>query len=157
MLIIKKYEKGNEKTLWQIKYQTIRKINIKNYSEQQVKAWAPEIFDAEQWSKRLIDMNPYVAEIDGTIVGYADIQADGYIDHFFCHYQYQGQGIGKALMQALFKDAQAKKAKRFYSHVSITAKPFFEHFGFRVIKEQRVKIQGQLLTNFVMEKTHDAT
>ena len=41
---------------------------------------------------------------------------------------------------------------RFYSHVSITAKPFFEHFEFRVVKEQQVAINGQVLTNFLMER-----
>ncbi|MGL5364343.1 MAG: GNAT family N-acetyltransferase, partial [Plesiomonas shigelloides] len=39
-----------------------------------------------------------------------------------------------------------------YSHVSITAKPFFERFGFRVVKKQQVAINGQVLTNFLMEK-----
>lgn len=39
-----------------------------------------------------------------------------------------------------------------YSHVSITARSFYESFGFRVIKEQQVTINGQVLTNFIMEK-----
>ena len=37
-------------------------------------------------------------------------------------------------------------------HASITARPFFEKRGYRVIKEQKVERQGVLLTNFVMEK-----
>lgn len=35
---------------------------------------------------------------------------------------------------------------------SITARPFFEKRGYKVIKEQQVEKQGIFLTNFVMEK-----
>ena len=149
---IRRFINGDEITLWQLKCDTIRKVNIKDYSEQQVQAWAPEIYDQIQWAKRIQDMNPFVAEIDGGIVGYADVQKDGYIDHFFCHIDYQGQRIGKALMKALFEESKLKNISRLYSHVSITAKPFFEYFGFIVIKQQSVEVRGQLLTNFVMAK-----
>ena len=37
------------------------------------------------------------------------------------------------------------------THASITAKPFFEKRGYKVIKEQHVDRQGVLLTNFIME------
>lgn len=38
------------------------------------------------------------------------------------------------------------------THASITAKPFFEKRGYRIIKEQQVERKGIFLTNFVMEK-----
>ena len=38
------------------------------------------------------------------------------------------------------------------THASITARPFFERRGWRVVKEQRVERRGVALTNFVMEK-----
>lgn len=38
------------------------------------------------------------------------------------------------------------------THASITAKPFFEERGYKIIKQQEVEKQGILLTNFVMEK-----
>ena len=38
------------------------------------------------------------------------------------------------------------------TRASITAKPFFEKRGYRVIREQQVERQGVALTNFVMEK-----
>ncbi|MBT7088103.1 GNAT family N-acetyltransferase, partial [bacterium] len=42
--------------------------------------------------------------------------------------------------------------KRVYTEASITAKPFFEKRGFKVIKEQQVEKRGVKLTNFQMEK-----
>ncbi len=41
---------------------------------------------------------------------------------------------------------------RFYSEVSITARPFYERLGFKVVQEQTVEVRGQTLNNFVMEK-----
>ena len=70
---------------------------------------------------------------------------------FFCHWNHQGKGIGKALIKELFAEGKKKGINRLYSHASITAKPFFEHFGFKAVKKQQVKIRGQVLTNYVME------
>lgn len=41
---------------------------------------------------------PFIAEINGVVVGYSDLQSDGFIDHFFFHHEYQGMGVGKALI-----------------------------------------------------------
>lgn len=40
----------------------------------------------------------------------------------------------------------------FTTHASITAKPFFQHRGYRVVRKQEVIRHGVALTNFVMEK-----
>ena len=42
---------------------------------------------------------PFVAEIEGQIVGYADLQEDGYIDHFFVSGSMARRGVGSALMR----------------------------------------------------------
>lgn len=65
---------------------------------------------------------------------------------------HQGKGIGKMLMNRLFHEGKINNINRLYTHASITAKPFFEHFGFNEVKRQQVSIRGQILTNYVMEK-----
>lgn len=57
-------------------------------------------------------------------------------------------------MKQIFCEGKSEGIERFHSHVSITAHPFFEYFGFQLVKEQRVEIRGESLTNFVMEKTN---
>lgn len=97
-------------------------------------------------------MKPFVAEVNGQVVGFADLQQDGYIDHFFCHADYQGVGVGRALMAHIFAVGREKGVSRYYSAVSITARPFFERYGFHVVKEQQMEVNGLLLSNFLMEK-----
>jgi putative acetyltransferase len=152
VLSIRKYQQGDEFELRELFFNTIRNVNIKDYSESQVQAWAPDIYDKSAWSERISSINPFVAVLGSEIVGYADVQNDGYIDHFFCHWNHQGKGIGKALMQVLIKVGEKEGISRFYSDVSITAKPFFEHFGFQIMKNQQVEVRGQVLTNYAMEK-----
>ncbi|MBU2972099.1 GNAT family N-acetyltransferase [Pseudoalteromonas sp. C2R02] len=152
MISIRAYKIGDERYLREIFFNTIRQININDYTQKQVIAWAPESYDEAQWQSRIQVTSPFIALIDDKIVGYSDVQNDGYIDHFFCHSDYQGKGIGKTLMQTLLDAANKKRLERLYSHVSITAKPFFEHFGFKVVNPQQVEIRGEILTNYVMEK-----
>ncbi|MFW2570000.1 hypothetical protein [Legionella sp. 29fVS95] len=51
----------------------------------------------------------------------------------------------------IFKKANDLNLKRVFAEVSITAKPFFEAKGFKVIKQQNVDISGVKLTNLIME------
>ncbi|EHH1101707.1 MULTISPECIES: GNAT family N-acetyltransferase [Vibrio harveyi group] len=152
MITIRNYSVEDAKALWDIHFYTIRNINIRDYSQAQVEAWAPERLDPSVWEKRMKGLSPFVAEIDGVIVGYTDLQASGLIDHFFCHHEHQGKGVGKALMNHVFKVGNSRGIKRYFSEVSITARPFYEHFGFKVVQAQEMEVRGQKLRNFVMEK-----
>ncbi|MBJ7553408.1 GNAT family N-acetyltransferase [Marinomonas spartinae] len=150
MTQIRSYQPKDANALWYLFFSTVRMINIKDYSLAQVTAWAPESFDMTVWENKMASIQPFIAELDGVIVGYADLQPDGLIDHFFCHHAYQGKGVGRALMNYIFSLADERKIPRLYSHVSITAKPFFEHFGFFTESEQTVEIRGEALSNFNM-------
>ncbi|CAH0530438.1 GNAT family N-acetyltransferase [Vibrio hippocampi] len=152
MIKIRKYQHCDARALWQLKQQTIRRINSRDYSLTQVRAWAPDEIDPAIWQKRVDGMNPFIALIGDKIVGFADLQADGYIDHFFCHADHQSVGVGRALMQQILTQADNQNIARLYSAVSLTAKPFYQHFGFQVVKQQQVETRGETLTNFIMER-----
>ena len=152
MIEIRKYQESDALDLWAIFYHTVRNVNLRDYSQAQVEAWAPDDFSSEIWQRKMNLLSPFVAEIDGKIVGYSDLQENGLIDHFFCHYEHQGQGVGRQLMEHVLRMGELQGITRFYSEVSITARPFYERFGFKVIQEQIIEVRGQKLCNFVMEK-----
>jgi len=155
MITIRDFQEEDAQTLWALFFNTVRNVNRRDYTEQQVKAWAQEGFDSQLWLKKMISIQPFVAELDGVIVGYSDVQPSGLVDHFFCHHEYQGQGVGRALMTHVLKQAEAKGLDRIYSEVSITARPFYEHMGFTVVNEQQIEVRGATLTNYVMERHLD--
>ena len=91
---------------------------------------------------------PLVALEDGAVIGFGDIDGSGYLDRLYVHRCHQGKGVATALCDRL----EQVCAGVISTHASITAKPFFEKRGYRVIREQQVERQGVALTNFVMEK-----
>jgi len=152
MIQIRKYISSDAPELWKLKHETIHTVNCKDYSEEQVTAWSSCGDVPAPWQKRADDMNPFVAMKDGVVVGFADLQSDGYVDHFFCHKAYQRKGIGRALMVRLIEESRVNNLPLMYSNVSITARSFFEHFGFQVKEALKVNINGVILQNFRMEK-----
>ena len=95
-----------------------------------------------------------VAEEDGVIAGFGDMDDTGYLDRLYVHKDFQRQGIAAAICDRLEAALSPELSPvRFTTHASITAKPFFEKRGYRIVKEQTVERLGIRLTNYVMEKT----
>ena len=153
-LQIRKFSRGDEKELWELFYNTIHNVNIRDYNKTQVSAWAPDDLDIDFAVKKFRDIDPFVVINDGKIIGYADIQSDGYIDHFYCHHEFQGQGVGSMLFATLEKEARKNGILDMYSNVSITARPFFEAMGFSVEKEQLIRVGDQQLKNYRMVRRY---
>lgn len=158
MITIRHYQPEDAQILWQLFFHTVRQINVRDYTQAQVEAWAEDKSDLTDWIEKMKSNQPFVATlnneiVDNKIAGYADLQPNGLIDHFFCHHQYQGCGVGKALMAHIDEQAKKRNLTRLHADVSITAKPFFEHAGFVVKEKQSVSLRGQLFTNYKMEKS----
>lgn len=136
----------------QLFHDTIRAINIKDYSEDQVKAWAPDNIYFRDWEKECSQKFTFVAEDHNVITGFAELEENGYIDCFYCHKDFQGQGTGKLLFETIQDKAKELGLDRIYAEVSITAKPFFTKMGFSVQKKQTVHTRGESFTNYRMQK-----
>jgi len=150
LISVGRYEYGLEKAIWQVYYSAIRLGCINDYSKEQVEAWAPDHYEMELWEQKIRSLDPFIAKIGSTIVGYADLQPDGKIDHFFVHGKYQGLGVGTILMETILDEA--KHFKKLYSEVSMTAKPFYLHHGFSLVRVQKVDIRGVILINNLMQR-----
>jgi len=152
-MLVRKYQPGEETELWRLYFNTVRTVAIRDYTFEQVRAWAPDEVDPERWRRRIEGINPFVCVRGQVIVGYADLQPTGYIDHFFVHHQWQGQGVGKRLFETIESEAKLQDVDQLSADVSITARPFFESRGFRVVAPQEVTLGTVVLRNFKMTKT----
>lgn len=148
-MIIRKYKSSDCEQLAELFFQTVHAVNSKDYTTEQLNAWASGNINIEEWDKSFLEHYTVVALDDGIIVGFGDIDDTGYLDRLYVHKDYQGQGVASAICDALEKAAETNKI---ITHASITAKPFFEKIGYTVIKEQQVIRNGIPLTNLVMEK-----
>lgn len=131
---------------------TVRRINRQDYSREQVLAWAPDEIDLLGWSDRLASRFSVVADKNGQIVGFGDLEGDGHLDHLYVHADHQGCGVGRALLLVLEAEARQQGHPRVFTEASITARPFFERQGYRVLQEQEVVFRGVSFVNYRMEK-----
>ena len=143
---------GEETQLWELFHGTVRSINLRDYSEEQVAAWSPQDRDMAAWAERMQQIHPFVVVCRDQIVGYSDLQDDGLVDHLFVHRDWQGRGVASVLMNEVERRAESKALKSLYAHVSLTARPLFERRGFQVEKENRVMMGSVELINFLMRR-----
>lgn len=129
-------------------YDTVHTVNAKDYTQEQLDVWATGTVDMEKWNQSLSEHYSLVAVENEVIIGFGDIDDTGYLDRLYVHKDYQRQGIATVICDKLERMAEGS----IVTHASITAKPFFEKRGYKVLKEQSVERQGVFLTNYVMER-----
>ncbi len=147
-MTLRRYRAEDCEKLAKLFYDTVHTVNARDYTKEQLDAWATGTVDLESWNASFLCHTTVIAEMDGTLAGFGDITEDGYLDRLFVHKDFQGQGVATAICDEL----ERKVRGSITTHASITARPFFAHRGYAVIKEQQVERRGVLLTNFVMEK-----
>lgn len=80
---IRRFIEGEETLLFRVFFSAIHQVASRDYTPEQVAAWAPEDSDMSAWAERMRTIRPFVVTIDDVPVGYADVQSNGYITHFF--------------------------------------------------------------------------
>ena len=145
---IRKYRPSDCEELAKLFYYTVHTANAKDYTKEQLNVWATGQVDLEKWNLSLQEHFSVVAVADEIIVGFGDIDKTGYLDRLYVHTAYQGKGVATAICDRL----EQTVLRKIVTHASITARPFFEKRGYKVIREQQVERQGIFLTNYIMEK-----
>mgnify|MGYP003402558399 CR=1 FL=1 len=149
---VRTYEIGDTQQIVKLFYDTVHEVNIRDYTQAQVDAWAPIDIDIPSWTKSLSSKFTFVAEESEKIAGFGELEANGHIDRFYCHKDFQGKGVGTQILEQIELKAKNLGIKKLYTEASITAKPFFESKDFIVVKQQEVERRGQKFINFAMEK-----
>ena len=149
-MTLRDYTKTDCAELAELFYDTVHTVNAKDYTQEQLDAWATGKVNLEAWNESFQAHHTVVAEMDGKIVGFGDMDETGYLDRLYVHKDYQRRGVAAAICDAM---EQRTKAAEFTTHASITARPFFEKRGYTVAREQQVERRGVWLTNFVMKKS----
>lgn len=149
---IRSYRAADCPLLAQLFYDTVHTVNARDYSPAQLAAWATGSVDLAAWNRSFLQHHTLVAIDADQIVGFGDMDQDGFLDRLYVHHAFQRRGVARAILQQLEEQAKARGVTRFTTHASITARPFFERFGYVVLQRNEVVRAGISLTNYTMEK-----
>jgi putative acetyltransferase len=132
---------------------SIAELAAEDYDEDQREAWASRADDEQVFGARLGGALTLLAMIDGAAAGFATLKGADEIDMLFVEPEFARRGVGRTLVDALTRLAQARGAKRLTTEASDVAKPLFERQGFTAQKRNLVHIGDQWLANTTMTKT----
>jgi putative acetyltransferase len=151
-LKIRLFEPQDAESIAQLFHDTVREVNLRDYSSSQVQAWAPDDLHFRNWAEVCAQRFTFVADDNGTIAGFGELEANGHIDCFYCHKNYQRRGVGSQIYQAIEAKAIELQLSRLFVEASITAKPFFQQMGFAIVQKQEVVRRSETFINYQMEK-----
>jgi putative acetyltransferase len=149
---VRDYEPNDLRAIVAVFQRSVREVARRDYSPAQVAVWAPEPADLGAWAQRLATGAVFVSRREDELAGFARIDAIGEVDLLYVDPNFQRKGVATELLGSLIAWAERNAVTRLCANVSITARPFFERAGFRLLRPQTVERNGVTLQNFRMER-----
>jgi putative acetyltransferase len=132
--------------------ETVREINSKDYSADEIDVWASTSNDPHSFKKAVENQYFVIAETENELVGFSSIEKNGYLDFMYVHKDHQREGIAKRLLEEIERKANEQNNYEVFAYVSRTAKPFFERSGYRYSGDKTDRFKGVVFINSIMVK-----
>ncbi|MEO8513094.1 MAG: GNAT family N-acetyltransferase [Ignavibacteria bacterium] len=149
---IRKAQLADINDIMDLYHYTVKFINNRDYSEEQIEVWSNGAYNPDNWKRKIDEQYFIVAETGGKLAGISSIAKDGYLDYMYVHKDFQRCGVASALLKEIERKAQEQKNPEIYSHVSKTAKGFFEKMGYTHKEDLQDMYKGVLFVNALMIK-----
>jgi len=123
-----------------------------DYTPAQQDAWASEADDVEALAERLGKHLTLIATMEGSPIGFINLDAPTDIGLFYVHPAVAGQGAGRMLYEAVEKISAARGTPHLSVDASDTARDFFTRRGFEPEQRNTVSVGNEWLSNTTMKK-----
>lgn len=140
-------------TLIEIFRAAIAQIAIEEYSEEQCLAWAQAAEDEAGFIEKLGQNVTLVAMKSGKIASFISLEANGTIALLYTSPPFARQGIATYLCAAVELLAQGRKMQTLKVEASDCAQTLLAMRGFVPMQRNSKFINGQWLTNTLMQKS----
>ncbi len=149
---IDRYRPGDLVEIIELFKTTVREVNKRDYTPEQIMAWAPDEVDQKFWARRLNRYTTLVARTDDGIVGFGVLSPTANIEMLYVHKDHQLEKTGTDILNELEKKAREMGMKKLTTQASITASSFFEKMGYKTVAKQKQLLRGVSLEGYSMAK-----
>jgi putative acetyltransferase len=149
---IRSYTAADAPAILELFRGTILTVNMGDYTKKQCEVWANSFTSIEDLHFRLTASFTVIAEQNGEVIGFGNVNDRREIDFLYTHKNFQGKGIGSALLEELESAAYIKRYEELSTEASITARDFFLSKGYLEVKMQNKWVRGTEFINFIMKK-----
>ncbi len=106
-------------------YETVHTVNIRDYTQAEVNAWAPSCPDRRAWQNRLCRQDTLLVETNNHLTAFANWNRIDHLDCLYVHKNWQRCGMATILLNEIERRAKECFSPHLYTEASITASPFF--------------------------------
>jgi len=149
---IRLFQKSDAEQVAQLFGNTVRIVDKEEYSKTESRSWMFDDIQYQRWEENCLTNFTIVAEIDDMIVAFAQFEDKGHINCFYCHPDYQQQGIGRQLYEAIENYACSKNISPIYTEANPSTRTFFIKMGLSHVQKLKVLARGEMVSIYVMEK-----
>ena len=150
---IRRFSEADTDEIIRLFRDTVHNVNSRDYTEEQLNAWAPEHIDTDKWRTSLCLNITYVTiNEQGKITGFGDLAREGLLHRLYTHTDFQGCGAGSMILKKLELEAEKAGLSEIYTESSVTAKSFFESHGFKIVEIKNKLHRGVYFTVYSMAK-----
>ena len=151
---IRAYEAGDAPVLAMLLFASVREAGLREYTHDQVTAWAPEPLDPDRFHVWATDCRAVLVATSNQDepVAYGDLETDGHIDHLYCRPDFVGLGVASQLYDALEAAARSRRMPRLYVEASEAARRLFLRKGFSIVERRDFVLRGVAIHNYAMAK-----
>lgn len=124
------------------------------YTAEQVVAWAgPPEDNLPSWHAARSVPATIVAVIDDTVIGFSDLDEQGYIDMLFVSPEFGRRGVASRLLDEVESRARTAGLDALTVSASLLLRPLLERRGFVVEKQLAPVVNSVSLVSFAMRKS----
>ena len=152
ILDIRHHQVSDAAAIAELVHLAVHQIPDRYYSLEQKSAWAPSADNIDYWLERLVSKKPFVAEFEGQVTGFAELDPDGTIDNLYVHPDYQRMGIASQLIKTVESEARQFGLKRLSTRASEVGRYFFLNNQFELISIEETEIRGVKLHRYLMTR-----
>lgn len=151
---VRPYQPEDAALLADIFIRAITEIGPRDYSPDQVDAWAARSPSADDLDAKMQDGRIRFVALDrNRPVAFCDLEDNGHIDLLYCAPEAAGRGASGLLYAQIEAYGRRQGLNRFYTEASAMARRFFRRQGFQEIGRRDFLIGDTKIHNFAMEKT----